>query len=178
MYLSASSFPLVPALALYLLSQDAPCFFHLRELNKSERSSFSFTGTKDGKWRMKPSFPCDPLRNPLSCFTKLSSSNPYPNPLSRPWVFGVITYFIILEAYLVQFLYCISSAPNISRTIINATQVAFFVCCLEKLTRALTGISPPASSALLSQGPPMVEPGFQHFPTEGHSSILSDSDQI
>ena len=60
---------------------------------------------------------------------------------------------------------------DVEQPLSSEAQRRLFVCCLEMLTRTLTCISPSASSALLSQGPPMVEPGFPRFPTEGYTSL-------
>lgn len=139
------------------------------------------------------SISCDCWRNPPFLFTKVNSPNSDHNALAtlQPLgltlldIFGVITYFNILEAYPIQLLYDISSASSISPNTINATLVDFFVCSLEMLTTPLTYISLPTSSALLSQRPPRVEAGLQHFPTDGytlfkncHSSASSNSGLI
>lgn len=142
------------------------------ELNKSERGNFSFTGTKDvGKWRMKQPIPCDPLINPSSLFTELGSPNSYPNPLplSSLLVIHSLDFLKLLltSIYLRQILFSFCMASPLlplSLNVINATSVVLFVCCLEMLTRALTCSALPTSSALPSQGPPLGEPGFQHFP--------------
>lgn len=110
-------------------------------------------------------------------FTTLNSPNSYPNALATLSLLVLrcleFLEFLLTVRYLrhilFRFLSDVSSASKFSQNTTNATQGGFFVCSLEVLTRALLYISLHTSSALLSQGPPMVEPSLQHFPSEGYT---------
>lgn len=100
-----------------------------------------------------------------------------PLPYSSLLVLHFIDFFgattlIYLRHILFNFWYGPSSASSISHNITNVSQVGFFLCPLEMPTREST--EPYFLAYLLSPAfsrPPMVEPGLQHFPTEGYTAF-------